>query len=242
MLYAACTVLLYILLYAFIGSLLLIVWEVWETVVGRFKGKPRPQGALLKKVYLSGGILVLAFTCLGLFADQAEVGKVYLKEGSAGVEHAVALMKARNESLARYEEAQDLAAKKAKEEERQAKRAKLLAEEEAKAKQKQQEKRLAQFKDEAEKLVAFCQWAVMQKAKYPSKASTGWHGYEIHYQQPGGKYWNYMNPKVTAFSDLKTRISGTIEFMNGFGALIPHKYQCDFKGDKIEAIRLAEGG
>jgi hypothetical protein len=43
-----------------------------------------------------------------------------------------------------------------------------------------------------------------------------------------------------------TRISGRAEFMNGFGAMIPHRFECEFYSSSSDSVKgspqLAEGG
>ncbi len=66
-----------------------------------------------------------------------------------------------------------------------------------------------------------CYGAVSRQAKYPSAADFGY--YEV--ERRGNSY----------------RVVGRVELMNAFGAMIPHRYVCVYKGGRAEVIALRPG-
>lgn len=84
-------------------------------------------------------------------------------------------------------------------------------------KDKQKDEALAQSRSDT------CFNAVKKTSRYPSKA--------VFLDSP---------------SLLATGMSGRVEFMNGFGAMIPHRYECEFYSGSSTALKgspvVTEGG
>ncbi len=66
-----------------------------------------------------------------------------------------------------------------------------------------------------------CYGAVSRQAKYPSAADFGY--YEV--ERRGNSY----------------RVVGRVELMNAFGAMIPHRYVCVYKGGRAEVVAVRPG-
>lgn len=103
---------------------------------------------------------------------------------------------------------------------------------------------------QVEKMVMFCWDQVGKKSKYPSKAnftvagcdaSCSKFGATISIKQPDGRYLTGIDPTLEPLETQTLKITGNVEFMNGFGAFIPHKYQCDYKNGQPVDIRVVEG-
>lgn len=101
---------------------------------------------------------------------------------------------------------------------------------------------------EVEKMVMFCWDRVGKESKYPSKAKFGCDsdcypfGATVSVKQPDGRYLTGIDPTLEPLEIQTLKITGPVEFMNGFGAFIPHKYQCDYKNGKPVDIRVVKGG
>lgn len=101
---------------------------------------------------------------------------------------------------------------------------------------------------QVEKMVMFCWDRVGKESKYPSKAKFGCDsdcypfGATVSVKQSDGRYLTKIDPTLEPLETQTLKITGTVEFMNGFGAFMPHKYQCDYKNGQPVDIRVVEGG
>ena len=66
-----------------------------------------------------------------------------------------------------------------------------------------------------------CYGAVSRQAKYPSAADFGY--YEVGTYRGGH------------------RVVGRVELLNAFGAMIPHRYVCVYRGGRAEVVALRPG-
>lgn len=71
------------------------------------------------------------------------------------------------------------------------------------------------------KAFSACFYAVRSQAKYPSAADFGY--YEV--ERRGTGY----------------RVAGRVKLLNAFGAMIPHRYVCDYKGRRAEVVAVRPG-
>lgn len=100
---------------------------------------------------------------------------------------------------------------------------------------------------QVEKMIMFCWDQVGKKSKYPSKArfdcteNCAPFGARVSVKQPDGRYLVGIDPTLEPLENQSIRIAGPVEFMNGFGAFIPHEYQCDYENGKPEDIRVSKG-
>ena len=71
------------------------------------------------------------------------------------------------------------------------------------------------------KALSACFRAVRSQAKYPSAADVGYHTVERY----GSGY----------------RVVGRVDLLNAFGAMIPHRYVCDYEGGRAEVVAVRPG-
>jgi len=104
---------------------------------------------------------------------------------------------------------------------------------------------------QVEKMVMFCWDRVAKESKYPSKANftvAGCgsdcypFGAKVSVKQADGRYLTGIDPTLEPLETQTLKITGPVEFMNGFGAFIPHRYQCDYKNGQPVDIRVVKGG
>lgn len=99
---------------------------------------------------------------------------------------------------------------------------------------------------QVEKMVMFCWDQVGKQSKYPSKAKFGCDadcsqfGATVSVKQPDGRYRTGIDPTLEPLEAQTLKITGPVEFMNSFGAFIPHKYQCDYENGKPVDIMVLE--
>ena len=66
-----------------------------------------------------------------------------------------------------------------------------------------------------------CYHAVRSQAKYPSAADFSY--YEVERYRTG------------------YRVVGRVELLNAFGAMIPHRYVCEYKGGRVDVVVVVPG-
>lgn len=91
--------------------------------------------------------------------------------------------------------------------------------------------RAAEKKRETDRVEAIlvCQRAVKEKAKFPSK--TDFDPGFLKIPEAG-----QLRNDPTAWS-----VRGSVEMMNSFGAMIPHRYACNVKGGRVTLVEVQPG-